>query len=83
MPALSHLRYESGTKTIRTTPGNHWVATVDSWDGTIKPDLERYARAMAAGPALLDFVEMVRAGNTEIEQLESLAADLLAAHGAT
>lgn len=31
------LRYEESTKTIRTVHGNHWVATVDSWDKAIDP----------------------------------------------
>ena len=28
-------RYEITTNTIRTTPGNHWVCTMDSWDGAL------------------------------------------------
>jgi len=54
---LSKLRYEPGTKTIRTVPGNHWVATLDSWDGTIKPDLEAYGHQMAASTEMLDALQ--------------------------
>ena len=26
-------RYEKSTKTIRRVPENHWIASMDSWDG--------------------------------------------------
>lgn len=35
------------------------------------------ARLFAMAPALLDFVELVRAGNTDIDRLEELAAALV------
>jgi hypothetical protein len=28
-------RYEAETKTIRSKPSNHWLATLDSWDGAV------------------------------------------------
>lgn len=45
-------RYEDGTKTIRSVPGNHWIASLDSWDGAI--DNEANARLIAAAPEMLE-----------------------------
>lgn len=44
-----NLKYEKGTKTIRTVPENYWIATVkdngeivfDSWDGAIKGRVDK------------------------------------------
>jgi hypothetical protein len=40
---ITKLKYEPGTKTIRSVPENYWVASVkngkvvfDSWDGAVK-----------------------------------------------
>lgn len=44
-------RYESGTKTIRAVPSNHWLASMDSWDGAVNHDAN--ARLIAAAPELL------------------------------
>ena len=30
---MKPIRYEDSTKTIRSVPENHWIATMDSWDG--------------------------------------------------
>ena len=48
-------RYEASTKTIRAVPGNHWLATLDSWDGAI--DHNANARLIAAAPALLEALQ--------------------------
>lgn len=45
-------RYEASTKTIRTTPGNHWVASMNSFDGAL--DHEANARLIAAAPELFE-----------------------------
>ena len=44
-------RYEAGTKTIRAVPSNHWLATMDSWDGAV--DHQANALLIAAAPELL------------------------------
>jgi hypothetical protein len=46
-------RYEESTKTIRAVPSNYWLATMDSWDGAVKPSNDANARLMAAAPELL------------------------------
>lgn len=38
-------RFEPGTRTIRSVPGNHWLASSDSWDKAI--DQDECARIMA------------------------------------
>ena len=43
--------YSEGTRTIRG-PQNHWLASMDSWDGAI--DHAANARLIAAAPCLLD-----------------------------
>ncbi len=32
---MKEWRYEKETKTIRTVPGNHWIASLDSWDSMV------------------------------------------------
>lgn len=44
-------RYEASTKTIRSVPGNHWLASMNSWDGAV--DHEANARVMAASAQML------------------------------
>jgi hypothetical protein len=51
---ITGLRYEPGTRTIRTVPGNHWVATLDSWDGEIAPHRDAFGRLLTSGPVLLE-----------------------------
>lgn len=48
-------RYEPGTKTIRSIPANHWLATMNSFDGI--PDHEANAALIAAAPELADALE--------------------------
>lgn len=50
-------RYEEGTKTIRNVPGNHWLSTMDSWDGAV--DHKANAALIAAAPELLEACEKV------------------------
>lgn len=45
-------RHEESTKTIRSVPGNHWIATMDSWDGACNHHAN--ARLIAAAPELLE-----------------------------
>lgn len=52
-------RYEGATKTIRSTPANYWVATMDSWDGAV--DNVANARLIAAAPEMLDVLKVVKA----------------------
>jgi len=44
-------RYEPETRTIRSVPSNHWVASMNSWDGA--EDHQANARIIAAAPDLL------------------------------
>ena len=44
-------RYEQETKKIRTVPENYWVATMDSWDGSLNHELN--AKLIAAAPKML------------------------------
>lgn len=48
-------RYEAGTRTIRAVPSNHWIASMDSWDGAVNN--EANARLIAAAPELLEALE--------------------------
>jgi hypothetical protein len=45
-------RYEPETRTIRSVPSNHWVASMNSWDGA--EDHQANARIIAAAPELLE-----------------------------
>lgn len=45
-------RYEPSTKTIRTTPENYWIATLDSWDGMVNN--EANAKLISSAPELLE-----------------------------
>ncbi len=52
-------KYEPETKTIRSIPGDYWLATMASWDGAI--DNEANAQVIAAAPDLLrNLKNMVR-----------------------
>lgn len=49
MKNFKNFIYEKGSKTIRTTPENYWVASVknnkiifDSWDGAIKGRINKF-----------------------------------------
>jgi hypothetical protein len=44
-------RFEESTKTIRSIPQNHWIASMDSWDGAENHTAN--ARLIAAAPDLL------------------------------
>ena len=50
-------RYEKSTKTIRTIPQNHWVASMDSWDGA--ENHEKNAALIAAAPDLLASLRLI------------------------
>jgi hypothetical protein len=43
-------RYEPETKTIRSVPQNHWIATMDTFDGA--ENHETNAHLIAAAPEL-------------------------------
>jgi len=47
-------RYEAATKTIRC-PRNHWLATMDSWDGAVNNKAN--ARLMIEAPAMLELIK--------------------------
>lgn len=49
-------KYEPSTRTIRATPSNHWIATMDSWDGAVNN--EANARLIASAPELLAALEL-------------------------
>lgn len=48
-------KYEQPTKTIRSMPGNYWLATMDSWDGAA--DHAANAALIAAAPELLEMLK--------------------------
>lgn len=52
---ITNWRYEEPTKTIRSVPQNHWIATMDSWDGA--EDHAANARIIAAAPQLVRALE--------------------------
>ena len=52
-------RYESETKTIRTVPGNHWVASMDSFEGALNHD--KNATLIALAPELLHVLKLAAA----------------------
>ena len=71
-------RYEKSTKTIRSVPGNHWLATMDSWDGA--DDHAANANLIACAPEilaalenLLDMVTDMRTHGPEVK----FAADVI------
>jgi hypothetical protein len=45
-------RFEESTKTIRSIPANHWIASMNSWDGAENHSAN--ARLIAAAPDLLE-----------------------------
>ena len=47
---MTKWRYEESTKTIRDVPSNHWIASMDSWDGA--EDHEANAQLIASAPEL-------------------------------
>ena len=56
-------RYEPETRTIRSVPSNHWVASMNSWDGA--EDHQANARIIAAAPDLLAALQLVYANAGE------------------
>lgn len=82
-------RYETSTKTIRAVPSNHWLASMDSWDGAV--DHKANATLIAAAPDLLEALqrymsemEIGDAGQRDIESFERMAKAAIAkATGAT
>ena len=56
-------RYEPETRTIRSVPNNHWVASMNSWDGA--EDHQANARIIAAAPDLLAALQLVYANAGE------------------
>ncbi len=85
-PTPTPWKYEASTKTIRATPANYWIATVDSWDGMVnnEKDGEFIVRAVNHHDRLLkslaQVLEIVDSGDriteshygTEINQWRSL-----------
>jgi hypothetical protein len=56
--------YCKQTKTIRDEPGNHWIASMNSWDGA--PDHDANAQLIASAPELLEAAKLYLAGyNTD------------------
>lgn len=65
--------YESTTKTIRSTPTNYWLATMDSWDGAV--DNEANARLIAVAPSMYDALAAIANMQTqETTDFRELAA---------
>ena len=56
-------RYEPETRTIRSVPSNHWVASMNSWDGA--ENHQANARIIAAAPDLLAALQLVYANAGE------------------
>lgn len=69
-------RYEPGTKTIRTVPGNHWLATLDSWDGAIKHQNDANGIAMAASPTLIQALQLAEATIRRLDRNQSAQGTL-------
>lgn len=67
---MSTWRYEAATKTIRSVPGNHWIASTDSWDKAV--DHEKSAALIAAAPELLEALKLLE---HEMEQSGNATAD--------
>lgn len=65
-------RYEFETRTVRTVPGNHWLGTLDSWDGAVVRQRDANGALMAAAPDMLKELEAIA---------ESLASHPDAARG--
>ncbi|MCK5605642.1 hypothetical protein KAR91_27355 [Candidatus Pacearchaeota archaeon] len=59
--------YNDYTKTIRG-PYNHWIATMDSFDGAVNNQAN--ARLIAAAPEMLTFIEKVRLQGETTESTE-------------
>jgi len=57
-------RYEKSTKTIRSVPGNYWIATMDSWDGMCNNDAN--GRLIAAAPELLNALRTLMADLSDV-----------------
>lgn len=55
------IRYEEGTKTLRSVPENYWIATMDSWDGAVdnKANAEFIVRACNSHEALVEACKAV------------------------
>ena len=70
-------KYEPETRTIRSVPSNHWVASMNSWDGA--EDHQANARIIAAAPDLLAALQLVYANAGESpEWIRSRIAPVIA-----
>jgi len=58
--------YQQSTKTIRG-PGNHWIATMDSFDGAVNHDAN--ARPIVAAPELFEHLKNI------VEMAHSVSAN--------
>ena len=75
-------RYEPETRTIRSVPSNHWVASMNSWDGA--ENHQANARIIAAAPDLLAALQALvgEADLGEIDHDDSTRALLAQARAA-
>jgi len=85
---MTQWKYEAATKTIRSVPSNHWIATMDSWDGAV--DNEANAILIAAAPTMasriqgaLDSLSQNKVFPADIENAKRLLIDALTTAGIT
>jgi hypothetical protein len=83
MPEHKHTpgpwKYEEETQTIRSTPSNHWLASMDSWDGAV--DHAADARLIAAAPEMLEALEYILAWTPQgwdVEKARDMARNAIA-----
>ena len=57
MRTYNHWRFEESTKTIRSIPQNHWIASMDSWEGA--ENHAANARLIAAAPDMLRALQTI------------------------
>lgn len=58
--------WQPSTRTIRSVPTNYWLATLDSWDGAVKPHNDANGHLMAAAPALAEALRRLDGAVSEI-----------------
>lgn len=73
--------YEPETKTIRSKPGNHWIASMDSFDGAV--DHEYSAKLIAAAPQLLEALRKIANAAASdlceyVQEVDGIACETLA-----
>ena len=68
-------KYELETKTIRSSPANYWIATMDSLDGAVNN--EANARLIAAAPELVDVLQEMTERYANLERWYFKALNLL------